>query len=80
MKKKLVNKTPMTLIKYHCIDCSGGSPLEVKLCPVYTCPLYTVRPYKTDKERAAKVKSPKRQAQGKRLAELLDFKKKGIKE
>ena len=36
--------TPMRAIRAKCLDCSGGSFLEVTNCPVSTCPLY---PYKS---------------------------------
>lgn len=29
-----------------CLDCSGGSKKEVRLCTVVKCPLYSVRPYR----------------------------------
>ena len=35
--------TPMKAIRRKCIDCSGGSSNEVKLCPVQDCPLYAYR-------------------------------------
>jgi len=30
-------------IRLKCIDCSGGSLSEVRLCPVVDCPLYEYR-------------------------------------
>lgn len=36
--------TPMKAIRAKCLDCSCGSFLEVKNCPISTCPLY---PYKS---------------------------------
>lgn len=35
--------TPMKAIRKHCVECSGFSFNEVKLCPVYKCPLYPYR-------------------------------------
>ena len=32
-------QTPLKAIRAKCIDCSGGSRLEVKHCPVTSCPL-----------------------------------------
>jgi len=30
-------------IKLKCLDCSGESPKEVSLCPIFDCPLYPYR-------------------------------------
>ena len=30
-------------VKDKCLDCSGGSPLEVTLCPIVQCPLWLFR-------------------------------------
>jgi len=30
-------------IREKCLDCSGGQPKEVRLCPVKTCALYPYR-------------------------------------
>lgn len=35
--------TPIKSIRAHCLDCCGGSPQEVRLCPVENCPLYPYR-------------------------------------
>ena len=35
--------TPMKAIRLKCLDCSGGSANEVKLCTVTKCPLYRYR-------------------------------------
>ncbi|WP_417798921.1 hypothetical protein [Terasakiella pusilla] len=38
------NKTsPLKAIRQNCIECSGGSKHEVKLCTVEHCPLYPFR-------------------------------------
>lgn len=37
-------------IRRKCIDCSGGSKMEVRLCTVTKCPLYKVRPFRNKKE------------------------------
>ena len=53
---------PMKAIRAKCIDCSGGSSNEVKLCAIPDCPLYPYRlgrhPFRatrvlTDEQRAA---------------------------
>lgn len=36
-------KTPLKSIREKCLDCSGGSPKEVRLCPVKDCPIYQYR-------------------------------------
>ena len=35
--------TPIKSIRAKCIDCSGGSLKEVRLCPVKDCTLYPYR-------------------------------------
>ena len=35
--------TPMKAIRKKCLDCSGESSKEVKLCPLTNCPLYAYR-------------------------------------
>lgn len=34
---------PLKAIRSKCIDCSGGSVNEVRLCPIKDCPLYPYR-------------------------------------
>lgn len=34
---------PMKAIRIKCLDCSGGSQNEVKLCQCSDCPLYVFR-------------------------------------
>ena len=35
--------TPVKAIRAKCLDCCGGSPQEVRLCPAYDCTLYPFR-------------------------------------
>lgn len=35
--------TPLKAIRAKCLDCSGGSPLEVEKCNPSYCPLYEYR-------------------------------------
>ncbi len=35
--------SPLRAIRYHCIDCFGGSKAEVKDCTSYDCQLYPYR-------------------------------------
>lgn len=37
------DRTPLQAIRAKCIDCSGGSSHEVKMCPIDWCPLYGFR-------------------------------------
>jgi hypothetical protein len=39
-KKKL---TPLRAIRLKCLDCSGMSAKEVRLCPIQRCPLFEYR-------------------------------------
>lgn len=43
--------SPIKAIRLKCLDCSGGSPNEVRLCTAKGCPLYPFRagknPYRT---------------------------------
>lgn len=38
-----MNRSPLKAIRLHCIDCSGGSQQEVRLCVMPDCPLYPFR-------------------------------------
>ena len=46
--------TPCKAIRLKCLDCSGGSSNEVKLCVIPDCPLYPFRfgknPYRKKRE------------------------------
>jgi hypothetical protein len=35
--------TPIKAIRQHCIECSGDSTKEVKICELADCPLYPYR-------------------------------------
>lgn len=35
--------SPLKAIRFYCIECSGDSPKEVKLCPISDCPFYQFR-------------------------------------
>jgi len=39
--------SPLKAIRLNCLDCSGGSANEVKLCPVVDCQLFPFRLEKT---------------------------------
>ena len=36
-------KTPIKAIRAKCLDCSGESSHEAKLCPISDCPIYPYR-------------------------------------
>ena len=36
-------KSPLKAIRAKCLDCSGGHPKEVRLCPVKACQVYEFR-------------------------------------
>jgi len=42
VNKKLY-KRPLKAIREKCLDCSGGSHLEVRKCPIHNCALYPYR-------------------------------------
>lgn len=52
MENQITN--PVKAIRAHCLECSSGSPTEVKTCPVSKCPLYPFRfgknPYRQRRE------------------------------
>lgn len=35
--------TPLKAIRAHCLECSGKSTNEVRLCPISVCPLFPYR-------------------------------------
>tara|TARA_Y100001970_G_scaffold244796_1_gene311312 strand:+ start:1588 stop:1746 length:159 start_codon:yes stop_codon:yes gene_type:complete len=37
------NLTPIKAIRKWCLQCSGDSYTEVRLCPIKNCPLYPYR-------------------------------------
>jgi hypothetical protein len=37
--------TRSAAIRFHCLDCSGGSPAAVRDCRIELCPLWCFRPY-----------------------------------
>lgn len=45
------NTTPLKSIRQHCLECSGGSRLEVRKCNIENCPLYVYRLGKNPKRK-----------------------------
>ncbi len=43
MKEKQTSDILLAIIRAHCLECSGGSRLEVKHCRVPDCKLYPYR-------------------------------------
>ena len=43
MTKRTKPLTPLKAIRANCLDCSGGSPAEVRLCVIPECPLHGYR-------------------------------------
>lgn len=43
MKKNMESLTPIRAIRAKCLDCSNGSPREVKICVSGACVLYPYR-------------------------------------
>ena len=40
---KAVQTNPVKVIRQYCLDCSNGSPHEVRKCHINDCPLYPFR-------------------------------------
>jgi hypothetical protein len=38
-----MTRSPLKAIRAHCVDCSGQSRAEVRLCAVKNCPLFPFR-------------------------------------
>ena len=71
---------PLRAIREKCIDCSGGSRKEVRLCSATTCPLYELRlgknpgrrpPIRTEKQLLALRQANDLRRQGKGLQAVL---------
>jgi hypothetical protein len=43
---KLTAGSMRAAVALKCLDCSGHSTVEIRLCPCTSCPLYAFRPYK----------------------------------
>ena len=50
--------TPLKAIRKHCLECSGGSPSEVKNCVIPECPLYQYRLGKNPRRKGIGNNSP----------------------
>jgi hypothetical protein len=43
MAKKRSHRNPLKAIRAKCLECCGGSPKEVRLCPDVACALHPFR-------------------------------------
>ena len=43
MAKKRAHRNPLKAIRAKCLECCGGSPKEVRLCPDVSCALHPFR-------------------------------------
>jgi len=68
--------TPMKAIKAKCIDCSGGSSREVKLCIVESCPLFYFRLGKNPNRKPSKMTDEQKVAAAERLKKAREAKNK----
>lgn len=59
MKSDLAVLTPLKAIRAKCLDCSGGSVLEIRECAVQLCALY---PYRMGKRPSTIAKKAARRA------------------
>lgn len=39
----MTNLTPLKAVRTYCVECSGDSPREVRLCPAERCALHPIR-------------------------------------
>ena len=69
--------TPMKAIRRKCIDCSGGSSNEVKLCPAQNCPLYDYRFGKDPHRKKVEYTGEQRKAMATRIFENIHLNNKG---
>lgn len=68
--------SPVKSIKAFCLDCSGDSAYEVKMCPRTDCPLYFYRlGHNTNRTNTKVYTDEEREAARKRLTEARARKK-----
>lgn len=68
-KKDQAFSTPLKAVRAKCLDCSGNSVTEVKLCPIKNCPLYPYRHGKNPKIKKRELSEEQKAAFKERLAE-----------
>lgn len=69
--------TAIKAIRAKCLDCSGGSSQEVKLCVIPECPLYPFRLGKNPNIKRKEYTEEQRKAMAETLAERLGRKTAG---
>lgn len=62
---KETGRSPLKAIRAKCLDCSGGSAQEVRLCPIKDCPLFAFRMGRGNRK---PMSEEQRRAAGERLA------------
>lgn len=60
-------RSPLKAIRAKCLDCSGGSAQEVRLCPVKDCPLFA---YRMGRGNRKPMSEEQRQAAAERFARI----------
>ena len=60
---------PVKAIRAYCVECSCGSTVEVKCCPIERCPLYPFRMGKNPFRQKREMTEEQRKAVGDRLRE-----------
>jgi len=63
-------KTPLKSIHLYCVDCSGGSTKELRLCPCFSCPLYAYRFGKSPFRKKAILSDEERKRRGEFLRKM----------
>lgn len=66
--------TPLKAIRKKCLECSGGSPNEVKLCTVDRCELWYYRFGKNPNRKPRIMSEEQKEAAVKRLAKAREAK------
>lgn len=61
--------TPLEAIRAKCLDCSGDSKGEVRLCTIETCPLFNFRMGKNESKAPRKMTDEHKQKLRERLKE-----------
>ena len=55
-------KTPLQAIKKFCLECSGDSPKERRICGIKKCPLYLFRLGHKPKRQKNKIRGPSKKS------------------
>lgn len=62
--------TPLKAIRAKCLDCSGNSVTEVKLCPIKNCPLYPYRSGKNPRIKKRELSEEQKEVLREKLKEI----------